>query len=272
VPQQESAHLYSHLTNEALAARHDDILPLPTSKTASRSPRGVGGARRAQAVESRRKRCVLSLQEVRAALQQPREAGAAGGGRKEKEDKAEAVWGRIEGLAVRAMLSAEDRLVLYRERLLQQEGQVFELLGMDILLDSRLRPWLLKITDTVPNLQAETNLKYAMKERMVMDMLQLVRGGLEGAGNSTDSTSPLPADLLMKQEFGVKLERMERRWGVISPQTRQMLYKYEAEQFHKGGFKTLLPDVEEGSAGAQMEKYMMRYSDVTLRRWLTLDR
>jgi hypothetical protein len=60
------------------------------------------------------------------------------------------------------------------ESLVSQGGRVFELLAMDVVLDRDMRPWLLKLTDTVPNLQAQTNLKYAMKERMVMDMLRLV--------------------------------------------------------------------------------------------------
>lgn len=60
------------------------------------------------------------------------------------------------------------------DSLLNRGGRVFELLAMDVVLDRQTRPWLLKLTDTVPSLQAETNLKYAMKERMVMDMLRMV--------------------------------------------------------------------------------------------------
>jgi hypothetical protein len=60
-----------------------------------------GGARRAAAAEVRKHRCALTLREVRSALLK---AGK----------DVDAIWRQIEAIAIKAVLSAEERLVFYR--------------------------------------------------------------------------------------------------------------------------------------------------------------
>lgn len=99
-PVARQANPYAHVTNEALAARHDETMPAATGggNTAAVS---AGGARRAAAAEVRKHRCVLTLREVRSALLK---AGK----------DVDAIWRQIEAIAIKAVLSAEERLVFYR--------------------------------------------------------------------------------------------------------------------------------------------------------------
>eukprot|EP00854_Cymbomonas_tetramitiformis_P011097 gene11097-13114_t len=134
--------------------------------------------------------CVLTLRELRSMLLK---AGRP----------VESLWRELESTAVKALLSAEDRLVMHSKRLLQAGGRAFELLGMDVVIDKQMRPWLLDLTDAVPSLQAETNVKYAMKERVVTDMLRLV-----GA-----APTEAPSEVSVKDAVDQKVTEMVRRWG-----------------------------------------------------------
>ncbi|KAK3233976.1 hypothetical protein CYMTET_55755 [Cymbomonas tetramitiformis] len=136
---------YVHLTNEALAARHDEVQPPTSARKGGKANKGrasgVGGVGRKAAAEARQHKCVLTLRELRSMLLK---AG----------QPVESLWRELESTAVKALLSAEDRLVKHSTRLLQAGGgRAFELLGMDVLIDKQMRPWLLDITDAVPNLQ-----------------------------------------------------------------------------------------------------------------------
>lgn len=93
--------MYAHVTNEALAARHDETMPTASTGSGAASAVSSGGARRAAAAEVRKHRCVLTLREVRSALLR---AGK----------DVDAIWRKIEAIAIKAVLSAEERLVFYR--------------------------------------------------------------------------------------------------------------------------------------------------------------
>ncbi|KAK3266409.1 hypothetical protein CYMTET_24966 [Cymbomonas tetramitiformis] len=243
---------YVHLTNEALAARHDEVQP-PSSarqggKTNKARATGVGGAGRKAAAEARQHKCVLTLRELRSMLLK---AGRP----------VESLWRELESTAVKALLSAEDRLVMHSKRLLQAGGRAFELLGMDVVIDKQMRPWLLDLTDAVPSLQAETNVKYAMKERVVTDMLRLV-----GA-----APTEAPSEVSVKDAVDQKVTEMVRRWGDLDEGHLEVVHEVEEEFQRRSGFGLIFPSIRQ-TAGAPGEDWLRYFADpqplnILLQRW-----
>jgi tubulin polyglutamylase TTLL6/13 len=50
---------------------------------------------------------------------------------------------------------------------------VFEILGFDVMLDYKLRPWLLEINHS-PSFTTDTPLDYKIKKSLIMDVIQLL--------------------------------------------------------------------------------------------------
>ncbi|KAJ3257502.1 Tubulin polyglutamylase ttll4 [Borealophlyctis nickersoniae] len=55
----------------------------------------------------------------------------------------------------------------------QNRTSVYELFGFDILLDSKLKPWLMEVNIS-PSLKASCDLDYRIKEDLVVDLLNMV--------------------------------------------------------------------------------------------------
>lgn len=50
---------------------------------------------------------------------------------------------------------------------------VFEILGFDVMLDYKLRPWLLEINHS-PSFTTDTPLDYKIKKNLLMDVISLL--------------------------------------------------------------------------------------------------
>lgn len=55
----------------------------------------------------------------------------------------------------------------------QKNSNCFELLGFDILVDSKFKPWLLEV-NLSPSLSADTKLDFVIKSNLTRDLLNLV--------------------------------------------------------------------------------------------------
>jgi hypothetical protein len=55
----------------------------------------------------------------------------------------------------------------------QKNGNCFELLGFDILIDNHFKPWLLEV-NLSPSLTADTQLDFVIKSNLTRDLLNLV--------------------------------------------------------------------------------------------------
>jgi tubulin polyglutamylase TTLL6/13 len=50
----------------------------------------------------------------------------------------------------------------------------FEILGFDVMLDSRLKPWLLEVNHT-PSFSTDTPLDFEIKKSLILDTLNLIK-------------------------------------------------------------------------------------------------
>jgi len=56
----------------------------------------------------------------------------------------EALWRRIKQMVVKMVLAVETKFVYRARKYVQYRGNCFELLGLDVLIDQELRPWLIE--------------------------------------------------------------------------------------------------------------------------------
>lgn len=83
------------------------------------------------------------------------------------------LWESIRDLVGLSLLSAERNITTAVASSCTQRSHTFEILGYDVLIDERLKPWLLEINHT-PSLEPGTDLENEVKRSMLSDLFQLV--------------------------------------------------------------------------------------------------
>ena len=74
---------------------------------------------------------------------------------------------------IKTVLSAESNLVNLHQTNVASKYSCFELFGFDILLDSKLKPWLLEVNMS-PSLNTESAIDARIKTAMLCDLFTLV--------------------------------------------------------------------------------------------------
>jgi|TARA_B110000091_G_C13766358_1_gene454597 hypothetical protein len=110
-----------------------------------------------------------SFQELKAYVQQHGVDGKVNG----HNDKD--LWHAIQTLIVKTILSAEYKLANHAKKNVQHEGNCFELLGVDVLVDHHLKPWLVEVNPD-PDMSAHAGfaLAYETKGKMLNDLTSLL--------------------------------------------------------------------------------------------------
>lgn len=84
----------------------------------------------------------------------------------------EPVWQRIKDLCVKTIISADAPLNGAAKMYLRRAKSAHELFGFDVMLDSKLKPWLLEVNIS-PSMQASSPLDHKIKMQVVKDVLNL---------------------------------------------------------------------------------------------------
>ena len=80
---------------------------------------------------------------------------------------------RIKDVIIKTLISAEPHIVSSYNRCTKNKNVCFELYGFDILLDSKLKPWLLEVNIS-PSLSSSSPLDKKIKTCLICDALNLV--------------------------------------------------------------------------------------------------
>lgn len=78
----------------------------------------------------------------------------------------------IEDIVIKTVQSIEHKLYTTAESCLQYRNNCFELLGFDILIDDKLKAWLLEV-NLSPSLACESALDLKIKSNLIVDLLNL---------------------------------------------------------------------------------------------------
>lgn len=90
-----------------------------------------------------------------------------------RPDPTPALWDRIHDLVVRAVLAVEAPVCKAVGAHVPSRLNCFELLGLDIIVDDQLRPWLLEVNQN-PSLRCDTGLDLHVKSRVIADLFNML--------------------------------------------------------------------------------------------------
>lgn len=80
---------------------------------------------------------------------------------------------RIKDVVIKTLISVEPHIVSTFSRCTKHRNVCFELYGFDILLDNKLKPWLLEVNIS-PSLSSSSPLDKRIKTMLICDTLNLV--------------------------------------------------------------------------------------------------
>jgi len=83
------------------------------------------------------------------------------------------LWERIDEILIKTILAIEPLIKSSCDMYVPYEGNCFELLGFDILLDSALTPWLLEV-NLSPSLNCDSPLDQKIKGQLIADLFTLI--------------------------------------------------------------------------------------------------
>lgn len=167
----------------------------------------------------------------------------------------EKMWNDIEDVIIKVLISAHPILKHNYHTCFPNHtngSACFEILGFDVLLDHRLRPWLLEVNHS-PSFTTDSQLDREVKDALLYDTLVLINLGACDRRKITKEEKRRVKDRL--QQNRSREARSEELRQCQAASVEQM-EKYEAK--HLGGFKRIYPREE----GEKYDKYFKHSSSL----------
>ncbi|XP_076856562.1 tubulin polyglutamylase ttll6 isoform X3 [Brachyhypopomus gauderio] len=160
----------------------------------------------------------------------------------------EKVWGDIEDVIIKTLISAHPILKHNYHTCFPNHAAgsaCFEILGFDVLLDHRLKPWLLEVNHS-PSFTTDSRLDREVKDGLLYDTLVLINLGACDRRKITEEEKRRVKERL--QQNRSREARSEELRQSYAASVEQM-QRYEAK--HLGGFRRIYP-IE---GGEKYERY-----------------
>ncbi|CAM4710344.1 unnamed protein product [Leuciscus chuanchicus] len=167
----------------------------------------------------------------------------------------EKMWRDIEDVIIKTLISAHPILKHNYHTCFPNHASgsaCFEILGFDVLLDRRLKPWLLEVNHS-PSFTTDSRLDREVKDGLLYDTLVLINLGACDRRKITEEEKRR-----VKERLQQNRSREARNEEIRQSQAASMeqMQKYEAKNM--GGFRRIFP--REG--GEQYEKYFQHSSSL----------
>lgn len=150
---------------------------------------------------------------------------------REQGHDTERLWQEIQAIVVKTLLCAQPMLS-HVYRMCQPDdatnGMCFEILGFDIFVDHKCRPWLLEVNHS-PSFTTDTPLDHSIKGRVVSDAMSLLDLSPSNRKHLGKVRKPR-----LRNEKDSRLDRLRR-------ERRASEVNSKLEQNHTGGFKKVYP-------------------------------
>ena len=106
--------------------------------------------------------------------QPPAKKGKPGVSRSSKE-----IWAEIEEIVVKTIITVQPQLQhIYRSCQTKEPDCCFELLGFDVMLDRKLKPWMLEVNHT-PSFGVDTAIDKEVKTALLTNTLEIIQLQIE---------------------------------------------------------------------------------------------
>lgn len=164
---------------------------------------------------------------------------------------ADEIWDDIELIIVKTILTVQPQLQhIYRSSQPKEPDCCFELLGFDIILDAKLKPWMLEVNHT-PSFQTDTEIDEKVKFRLLKDTFDIVQ---------------LSCEQRRQKEWELKQEKknMEILGTYKRPQAREHCDRVRfntkeiLHRFPDSGYRQIYPSKAPGSDPNLYEKIYKR--------------
>ncbi|XP_024866412.2 LOW QUALITY PROTEIN: tubulin polyglutamylase ttll6 [Kryptolebias marmoratus] len=167
----------------------------------------------------------------------------------------EKMWSDIEDIIIKTLISAHPVLKHNYHTCFPNHtagSACFEILGFDVLLDHRLKPWLLEVNHS-PSFTTDSQLDREVKDVLLYDTLVLINLGACDRRRITKEERRRVKDRLQQNR---SREARSEELRQCQAATMEQAEKYEAK--HLGGFKRIFP--REG--GEKYDKYFKHSSSL----------
>ncbi|KAK3529665.1 hypothetical protein QTP70_033705 [Hemibagrus guttatus] len=165
------------------------------------------------------------------------------------------VWADIDDVIIKTLISAHPILKHNYNTCFPNHtagNACFEILGFDVLLDHRLKPWLLEVNHS-PSFTTDSHLDREVKDSLLYDTLVLINLGACDRKKITEEEKRRVKERL--QQNRSKEARNEQLRQAQAASMEQM-QRYEAN--HLGGFRPIYPT----EGGEKYEKYFKHSSSL----------
>ncbi len=129
---------------------------------------------------------------------------------------------------------------LYRTSQAKEPDICCDLLGFDVMLDHKLKPWMLAVNH-MPSFRADTSLDYEIKHDLIKSTLQILQLSIEQRRQM---------DVILKQEQKLQMQYGNMRRMTVKEHSERVRFDHTlVDQYIKGNkFKRIYPQ-EPGMAG-----------------------
>lgn len=198
------------------------------------------------------------------------------------------LWEKIKDIVIKTIIASEPYVTSLLKMHVRTPYSCHELFGFDIMLDEKLKPWILEVNIS-PSLHSNSALDIAIKGQMIRDLLNLAgfhiphKEAISVANSSPSSstsslcgghrerTKPdLSADEKVKRAFYLTHRYADQDFfstvlDVLTPEDVRVLSESEDELTRKGEFERIFPS-------ASSSRYLRffespRYLNILLDQW-----
>ncbi|GLD56657.1 tubulin polyglutamylase TTLL4 [Lates japonicus] len=198
------------------------------------------------------------------------------------------IWEKIKDIVIKTIIASEPYVNSLLKMHVRTPYSCHELFGFDIMLDEKLKPWILEVNIS-PSLHSNTALDVSIKGQMIRDLLNLAGFRIphrehavapcSSASSSTTSlcggnrerTKPdLSADEKVKRAFYLTQRYVDQEFlstvlDILTPEDVRVLAESEDEMNRKGEFERVFPS-------ASSSRYLRffecpRYLTILLDQW-----
>ncbi|KAI4873474.1 hypothetical protein NFI96_009732 [Prochilodus magdalenae] len=165
------------------------------------------------------------------------------------------VWVDIEDVIIKTLISAHPILKHNYHTCFPNHvagSACFEILGFDVLLDHRLKPWLLEVNHS-PSFTTDSRLDREVKDDLLFDTLVLINLGACDRKKTIEEEKRRVKERLQQNRSREARNEELRQFQAASMEQMQ---RYEAK--HLGGFRRIYPREE----GEKYEKYFKHSSSL----------
>ena len=98
------------------------------------------------------------------------------------------VFSQVQDIVIKTCISAESSMLAPKHRFEEKRNNGFELYGFDVLIDNKLRAWLMEV-NVCPSLYSSSHFDRKIKHTLLVDLLNLIGVKSQPLKNLSDSPS-----------------------------------------------------------------------------------